>query len=78
MTFRTPIERTPVAHSGSERQALGAWLDWHRATLLTKLAGLTDEQAGRRGTPTSGSARRTPSPGWSTPTCAPASGPEAW
>ncbi len=36
-----------------ERAALDAWLDLHRATLLTKCAGLTPEQLGERSVPPS-------------------------
>src|SRR5690554_2814979 len=36
-----------------ERTALDAWLDYHRATLLTKCAGLTAEQLRLRAVPPS-------------------------
>ncbi|MFD2078328.1 Uncharacterized damage-inducible protein DinB (forms a four-helix bundle) [Actinopolymorpha cephalotaxi] len=38
---------------GDERAVLDGWLDWHRATLLHKCAGLTGEQLARRAVPTS-------------------------
>jgi len=40
--------------SGDERTLLEAFLDFHRATLLWKCAGLTDEQLRTRAVPTSG------------------------
>lgn len=36
-----------------ERELLDAWLDFHRATLLTKCAGLSDEQLKTRAVPSS-------------------------
>jgi hypothetical protein len=36
-----------------ERDLLVAWLDWHRATLVTKCEGLTAAQLGRRSCPPS-------------------------
>ncbi|MFJ8044022.1 DinB family protein [Kitasatospora sp. NPDC096147] len=44
MSFVIPTERVDPPGAGSERAALTGWLDWHRATLLRKLAGLGDEQ----------------------------------
>jgi hypothetical protein len=46
MTTWTAPEVTRVAEpfTGPERAMLEGWLDWHRATLLTKAAGLTAEQ----------------------------------
>ena len=41
------VERVRAPYQGSEREQLGAWLDFHRATLLTKLEGLDDEQLRR-------------------------------
>jgi uncharacterized damage-inducible protein DinB len=38
------VERPEVPRTGDERTLLDAWLDYHRATLLMKCAGLTDEQ----------------------------------
>jgi uncharacterized damage-inducible protein DinB len=32
--------------TGGERESLRVWLDWHRATLEHKCAGLSDEQLG--------------------------------
>lgn len=39
--------------TGSERDTLRAWLDYHRATLARKGAGLTDEQLRERSMPPS-------------------------
>jgi uncharacterized damage-inducible protein DinB len=50
--FVTPLERIHPPPVASEREALGAWLDWHRATLLRKLDGLDDEQMRRPMVPT--------------------------
>lgn len=36
-----------------EREMLGAWLDYHRATLAMKCAGLTDDQLKERSAPPS-------------------------
>jgi hypothetical protein len=48
MKFTSPLERTEPPDTSSELAALNSWLDYHRATLLTKLEGLTPEQAGQR------------------------------
>jgi uncharacterized damage-inducible protein DinB len=46
------IQRSdPDSQAESERAALEQWLDFHRATLALKVAGLTDEQARARVTP---------------------------
>jgi hypothetical protein len=37
-------DRADPDRLGAERQALDEWLDFHRATLLTKCSGLTDTQ----------------------------------
>ncbi|MFF9476001.1 DinB family protein [Streptomyces roseolus] len=37
-------ERVDPSTTADERQALEQWLDYHRATLAKKCAGLTDEQ----------------------------------
>ncbi|MFC9735560.1 DinB family protein [Streptomyces roseolus] len=37
-------ERVDPSTTADERQALEQWLDYHRATLAAKCAGLTDEQ----------------------------------
>ena len=42
------VEPPLVAH---EREMLGAWLDFHRATLAVKCAGLTDGQLRERAVP---------------------------
>ena len=41
------------ARDAGEREMLVAWLDWHRATMLTKCEGLTAAQLGRRSCPPS-------------------------
>jgi uncharacterized damage-inducible protein DinB len=46
-------ERPKVPPSGDERILLDAWLEWHRATLLMKCAGLTDAQLRERSVPPS-------------------------
>jgi uncharacterized damage-inducible protein DinB len=38
------VERRQVPRVADERAMLEAWLDYHRATLLMKCAGLSDEQ----------------------------------
>jgi uncharacterized damage-inducible protein DinB len=38
------IERIEAPLAAGEREMLDGWLDFHRATLLRKCAGLTDEQ----------------------------------
>ena len=48
MTFISPLERIDPPDTGPELAALNSWLDYERATLLTKLEGLTEEQAGQR------------------------------
>jgi uncharacterized damage-inducible protein DinB len=47
------VDRPEVPRSGDERTLLDAWLDWHRATLLMKCAGLTEEQLRERSAPPS-------------------------
>jgi hypothetical protein len=45
MTWTAPaIERTNAPHTAGERAMLDAWLEFHRATLLGKCAGLTGAQ----------------------------------
>jgi hypothetical protein len=46
-------DRVDPPHTGDERALLVAWLDYHRATLLTKCAGLSAEQLGLRSCPPS-------------------------
>jgi len=48
------IERTDPELQVSEREVLRQFLDYHRATLRMKCAGLTDEQLKQRAVPTSG------------------------
>ncbi len=49
MTWTAPeVPRTDPPYVASERESLDAWLDYHRATLLWKCAGLTGEQLTRR------------------------------
>jgi hypothetical protein len=47
------VERTDPARVLGERPALEAWLDFHRATLLLKCAGLTPDQLKERAVPPS-------------------------
>ncbi|WP_105969049.1 DinB family protein [Streptomyces geranii] len=49
----TTDERTGPPSFGSERETLRAFLDYHRATLAMKCAGLTDEQLRQRSMPPS-------------------------
>lgn len=45
MTWIAPApERAEPPFVANEREALEGWLDWHRATFLSKCAGLTAEQ----------------------------------
>ncbi len=46
-------DRPRAPYVGDERAVLDGWLDFHRATLLLKCDGLTDEQLKRRPVPTS-------------------------
>lgn len=48
-----PIERSDGALDAPERELLRGFLDWHRATLLTKCAGLTGAQLVQHSVPTS-------------------------
>ncbi|WP_017570735.1 DinB family protein [Nocardiopsis halotolerans] len=41
-------DRPPLPRIGSERELLTSYLDWHRATLAAKCAGLTSEQLSAR------------------------------
>jgi hypothetical protein len=47
MPFHNPVSRAMPPLVADERTALSGQLDFHRATILTKLDGLTDEQAAR-------------------------------
>ena len=47
------VERVEPDRIGGERAALEQWLDYHRATLLTKCAGLTAAQLKQRAMPPS-------------------------
>ncbi|MBY3554139.1 DinB family protein [Modestobacter lapidis] len=51
--FPAVPERVDPPFRDGERAALEAWLEFHRATLLHKCAGLTAEQLGRRSVPPS-------------------------
>jgi hypothetical protein len=51
MVFTSPVERPVPPAVAGEREALSAWLDVHRATLLFKLDGLDDEQLRRQVVP---------------------------
>ena len=55
MTWKAPdVERPGGPTAGPERPLLQAFLDWHRATLLYKCAGLTGEQLAEHPVPPSG------------------------
>jgi len=55
MTWKAPeINRPGGPQTGPERPILEAMLNWHRATLLWKCAGLTGEQLAERAIPPSG------------------------
>ena len=55
MTWKAPeVERPDGPLTGPERPMLQAFLDWQRATLLYKCAGLTGEQLAERIVPPSG------------------------
>jgi uncharacterized damage-inducible protein DinB len=54
MVWTAPrIIRTDEPFVGDERAMLDGFLDWHRATLLHKCAGLTGGQLARQGVPPS-------------------------
>jgi uncharacterized damage-inducible protein DinB len=54
VTWKAPdVERPGGPTAGPERPMLQAVLDWHRATLLYKCAGLTGEQLAERTVPPS-------------------------
>jgi hypothetical protein len=54
MTWTAPeVQRTDPPVIGDERTSLQGWLDFHRATLLFKCAGLTAEQLKQRSVPPS-------------------------
>ncbi|HEU5420134.1 MAG TPA: DUF664 domain-containing protein, partial [Streptosporangiaceae bacterium] len=57
MTWTAPdVERSedyPARRNDPEREMLRDWLDWHRATLLRKCAGLDATQLARRAVPPS-------------------------
>jgi len=53
-TWTAPaVKRTEPPQQDEERDALEAWVDYHRDTLLWKCAGLTAEQLKRRAVPPS-------------------------
>jgi uncharacterized damage-inducible protein DinB len=55
VTWKAPeVERPEGPLTGPERPMLQAFLDWQRATLLHKCAGLTGEQLARQTIPPSG------------------------
>ena len=55
VTWKAPdVERPQGPLTGPERPMLQAFLDWHRATLLFKCAGLTGEQLADQTVPPSG------------------------
>ena len=46
--FTSPLKPVDPPAVAPEREALSGWLDYHRAELLSKLDGLTEEQTGQR------------------------------
>ena len=55
MTWKAPeVERPDGPLTGPERPMVQAFLDWQRATLLHKCAGLTGEEMARQTIPPSG------------------------
>lgn len=50
-TFASPLKPVDLRTIAPEREALAGWLDYHRAELLRKLDGLTEEQAAQRVVP---------------------------
>ena len=54
MSWTAPeVDRVEAERIAAERASLEQWLDYHRATLLRKCAGLTAEQLKRRSVPPS-------------------------
>ena len=54
MTWIAPdVERSDAPRVADDRLALDAWLDYQRATLLMKCAGLTEQQLRERAVPPS-------------------------
>jgi uncharacterized damage-inducible protein DinB len=54
VTWTAPeAKRSEPPLVAGEREALDAWLDFHRDTLLTKCTGLTADQLGQRAVPPS-------------------------
>ena len=54
MAWTAPaVERVDAPLVASEREMLDGWLEWHRATLLGKCAGLTSDQLKQRAVPPS-------------------------
>src|SRR5215211_1509116 len=51
--FPPAPDRVDPPYRDGERAAVEAWLEFHRATLLAKCAGLTPEQLGERSVPPS-------------------------
>lgn len=47
------LQRVDAPYTGDERTMLNGWLDYHRATLELKCAGLTDDQLRERSAPPS-------------------------
>ena len=55
MTWTAPeVQRVEPDRIADERTSLEQWLDYHRATLLWKCTGLTEEQLRQRSVPPSG------------------------
>jgi uncharacterized damage-inducible protein DinB len=49
--FTSPLKAADPPTVAPEREALAGWLDYHRAELLSKLDGLTEEQTRQRVVP---------------------------
>ena len=50
-TFTSPLKQVAPLNIAPEREALAQWLECHRVELLSKLNGLTAEQAAQRVVP---------------------------
>jgi uncharacterized damage-inducible protein DinB len=48
-----PLARDELVSTGSERDVLQAFLDWHRQVLARKVAGISEAEARRRRVPSS-------------------------
>ncbi|HUB40052.1 MAG TPA: DinB family protein [Streptosporangiaceae bacterium] len=48
-----PLAADELVSTGSEREVLEAFLDWHRQVLVRKVSGISEEEARRRRVPSS-------------------------